>query len=155
MSGVCRLSLAALAATLCVAGEMPAQSAGVSEPAASTMIKRTINSTDPIKQLMDQKKELGLDKTQLDTLKALGKEMRHMQDLVYTEIDKAAKKEKEGEGKSARNPLVSNQVQERITRLQDIQAAYRDRARTFLTPAQRAKSDTLNAARTDKEFKKP
>lgn len=128
-------------------GQMGSQGPGAnsssSTPTASAALKRIADRTDPIGFLLDKKKQLQLSKPAEDTLKKYRDEMRHMQDIVYKDLDKAALKKEQGLVPSP--GAVANLVKEANARVTDIQDAYRDRARASLNEGQRKQIDSLEA----------
>ncbi|MEO7360541.1 MAG: hypothetical protein ABI120_09425, partial [Gemmatimonadaceae bacterium] len=69
--------------------------------AASISIKKAADRDDPINFLLERKKMLVVDKTLEDSLKNYRDEMRHMQDVVFKDLDKAAAKKTGGQLPSA------------------------------------------------------
>lgn len=131
--------------------------------------KKNLEHNDPIKFLLDQKKPLALTNTQRDTLKFLQKEMKHMQEPLFKDMEKLTSDMagrggmRGGMGRGGRGGPsggasggdseppeggrgrggVPDTVRALVARLSDIQDAYRDRARTKLTDAQRTTADSL------------
>ena len=66
-----------------------------------------------------------------------------MQDVIYRDLDKAAPKDKEGESPQQKSLLTNEGISKAVQRLQEIQDAYRDRARAMLSTSQRVKADSL------------
>lgn len=150
---VSRLAVAAIVATL-----MPlvarAQGGGgdagtTTPPAASLPVKKNADRTDPIAFLLDKKKPLELSKALEDSLKNYRKEMRHMQDVVFKNLDNAATKKEQGQPPSP--GVIAQLSAEAGARIKDIQDAYRDRSRELLNERQRHQIDSLEAIwkRTD------
>lgn len=113
-------------------------------PAASQMIKRTAERNDPLDFLLDKKKQLGLSKSLEDTIKFYKKEMRHMQDVVFKDLDAAAVK-KDPAGQPPGNIIVMSLTKDADLRVKDIQSAYRDRAHELLDAKQKHLVDSLEA----------
>ncbi|MEP6766664.1 MAG: hypothetical protein ABJB66_20275, partial [Gemmatimonadaceae bacterium] len=113
-------------------------------PAASQMIKRTAERNDPLDFLLDKKKTLGLSKSLEDTIKYYKKEMRHMQDVVFKDLDAAAIK-KDQQGQPPNNIVIMSLTKDADVRVKDIQGAYRDRARELLDAKQKHLVDSLEA----------
>ena len=112
-------------------------------PAASAPLKKNSDRTDPLTFLLDRKKPLEMSKQTEDSLKYYRGEMRHMQDVVYKDLDKAAVKKENGQPPSA---VVLLQLStEASARVKDIQEAYRDRGRLLLTDVQRQKVDSMES----------
>jgi hypothetical protein len=139
-------------ALLTVAGASVAQAQGgtgtnagtsPTAPAASAPVKKNADRTDPLQFLLDRKKPLGIPATVEDSLKNYRKEMRHMQEVVYKDLDKAASKKEQGQPPSA--GVLLQLASEASARIHDIQDAYRDRGRELLTEGQRQQVDSLEA----------
>lgn len=118
-------------------------SSGVA-PAASQMIKHTAEHNDPLDFLLDKKKQLGLSRTVVDTVKYYRKEMRHMQDVVFKDLDAAALK-KDPQGQPPSTAIVISLTKDADLRVKDIQSAYRDRAHELLDGKQKQLVDSLEA----------
>ncbi|MEO7997173.1 MAG: hypothetical protein ABI852_06985 [Gemmatimonadaceae bacterium] len=114
-----------------------------SPPAASTGIKRGADRDDPINFLLERKKMLLIDKTLEDSLKSFRKEMQHMQDVVFKDLDKAAAKKEQGQLPSV--TVIAVMTKDADERVKDIQSAYRDRARLLLSDRQRTQVDSIES----------
>lgn len=64
----------------------PGMGGSMKSPAA--MARERIEKADPIEFLLDRKKPLELTKPQQETFKSLRKEMRHMQEPLFKDLDK-------------------------------------------------------------------
>lgn len=120
-----------------------AQSGSTTPPAASLQLKKNANRDDPIAFLLDRKKLLVIDRSLEDSLKNLRKEMRHMQDVLFKDLDRAATKKENGQPPSV--GIVLSLTKDSEERVKDIQSAYHDRARALLNPRQRAQVDSVEA----------
>lgn len=118
-----------------------AQSGPTTPPAASISLKRIADRDDPIAFLLDRKKLLVIDRSLEDSLKNLRKEMRHMQDVVFKDLDKAATKKENGQPPSI--SIVLSLTKDSEERVKDIQSAYRDRSHSLLNTRQRAQVDSV------------
>lgn len=61
---------------------------GGSRRTPATMVKENLEKNDPIAFLLDRKKPLTLSDAQKDSLKAFRKEMQHMQEPLFKDMDK-------------------------------------------------------------------
>ena len=113
-------------------------------PAASAMLKHTTDRNDPLDFLLEKKKSLGLSKSVEDSVKNYRKEMRHMQDVVFKDLDALAVK-KESNGQPPTNTVVLSLTKDADSRVKDIQSAYRDRAHALLDDKQKHLVDSLEA----------
>jgi hypothetical protein len=98
---------------------------------------------DPIEFLLSRKKLLELDKTQEDSLKVFKKEMKHMQELAYKSLDKAATRKEQGQLPGP--AIILSLTKDAEERVKDVQSAYRDRARGILRDKQKTQVDSLEA----------
>lgn len=140
------LAVVAVAFTFAPLQLVRAQGAGgqgspPSPPAASTGIKRNADRDDPVNFLLERKKLLLLDKSLEDSLKSYRKEMQHMQDVVFKDLDKAAAKKEQGQLPSV--TVIAVMTKDADERVKDIQSAYRDRARLLLSERQRTQVDSI------------
>lgn len=111
-------------------------------PAASIGPKKNADRDDPINFLLERKKLLVIGKSLEDSLKNYRDEMRHMQDVVFKDLDKAASKKTNGQLPSA--TLIATMTKEAEERVKDIQSAYRDRARLLLSDRQKTQMDSID-----------
>ena len=104
-------------------------------------VKENLAHNDPIAFLLDRKKPLSLTDLQKDSLKSLRKEMLHMQEPLFKEMEAHVgpplRRGRDGSGGA------SDTVRAMVGRLTDIQDAYRDRARGQLNDTQRVTADSL------------
>lgn len=119
------------------------QGSPATPPAASIGIKRNADRDDPLNFLLERKKLLLIDKSLEDSIKAYRKEMQHMQDVVFKDLDKAAAKKELGQLPSATK--IASMTKEADDRVKDIQSAYRDRARMLLNERQRTQVDSIDS----------
>ncbi|MDQ6611652.1 MAG: hypothetical protein M3Y64_04400 [Gemmatimonadota bacterium] len=113
-------------------------------PAASLLLKRTSDRNDPLDFLLERKKPLGLTRMVEDSLKYYRKEMRHMQDVVFKDLDAAAIK-KDPSGQPPSNTVIMSLTKDADARVRDIQSAYHDRALVLLDATQKHQVDSLEA----------
>lgn len=123
-------------------------------------VKENLERNDPIVFLLDRKKPLTLTDLQKDSLKSLRKEMQHMQEPLFKEMEAQvgplpARGGMRGSGGTEGGGAdggrrsrggssgASDTVRALVGRLTDIQDAYRDRARGQLNDLQRVKADSL------------
>lgn len=118
------------------------QGSPTTPPAASIAAKKNADRDDPINFLLERKKILALSKTLEDSLKNYRDEMRHMQDVVFKDLDKAAAKKTNGQLPSA--TLIASMTKDAEDRVKDIQGAYRDRARLLLSERQKTQVDSID-----------
>ncbi len=79
-------------------GGMGGPSMGGSRKTPATLVKENLEKSDPIAFLLDRKKPLTLSDMQKDSLKIFRKEMQHMQEPLFKDMDKIfADQEKNGE----------------------------------------------------------
>jgi hypothetical protein len=112
-------------------------------PAASAPLKKNADRTDPVNFLLDRKKPLEISKPVEDSLKHYRGEMRHMQDVVFKDLDKAATKKDNGQPPS--DAVLLQLSTDAAARVQDIQDAYRDRSRLLMSDRQRQQVDSMEA----------
>ena len=113
-------------------------------PAASLLLKRTTDRSDPLDFLLEKKKSLNLSKMVEDSIKNYRKEMRHMQDVVFKDLDALAVK-KDPAGQPPSITVVMSLTKDADDRVKDIQSAYRDRAHALLDEKQKHQIDSLEA----------
>lgn len=136
------LMIAPFASARAQGGGGGGQGSPTTPPAASIGIKRNADRDDPLNFLLERKKLLQIDKSLEDSLKYYRKEMQHMQDVVFKDLDKAAAKKELGQLPSATK--IASMTKEAEDRVKDIQSAYRDRARILLSERQRTQVDSID-----------
>lgn len=146
-----------------------------------TMIKDNLENNDPIAFLLDRRKPLALTDVQKDSLKSYQKEMQRLQAPLFKAIEGvfaelapangaggrvpgARGGGRNGGGSDGTDPPAGGRgagmsgmpdtIKVIVTRLSDIQDAYRDRAWTQLSDSQRTTADALLTAKLEAERKK-
>lgn len=69
-------------------GGMGGQGMGGSRKTPASLVKENLEKSDPIAFLLDRKKPLSLSDVQRDSLKIFRKEMQHMQEPLFKDMDK-------------------------------------------------------------------
>ncbi len=141
---------------------------GGSRRTPAAIVKENLEKNDPIAFLLDRKKPLTLTDPQKDSLKAFRKEMQHMQEPLFKDMEKIFADEAQqggggqgggrrgggmggGRGMGAMLPDTARVI---VARLTDIQDAFRDRARAQLNGGQRHIADSIMTALLDEERKR-
>ena len=134
---------------------------GGSRRSPATTVKENLEKNDPIAFLLDRKKPLTLSDPQKDSLKAFRKEMQHMQEPLFKDMEKIFTDEaKQGDARGSQGggrgmgAMLPDEAKTIVARLTDIQDAYRDRARGQLNDGQRHIADSLMTAVLEDERKK-
>lgn len=156
-------------------GGMGRGGGGGGERSGSAGVKENLKQNDFIAFVLDHKKPLKISGLQEDSLKAYRKEMLFMQEPLFKDIDKLMSGGARGMGgmggdrgggeagspRGARGGAdggPQDSVRTLISRLNDIQDAYRDRAKTRLDAGQAHLADSLQtvwlAEQRDKQAKK-
>lgn len=124
-------------------------------PAA--LAKERLEQADQLTLMLDHHKPLALSKMQQDSVKRLRKEMREMQEPLFKQFETLAtdgissRGQGRGGGLAALLPDTAKRV---LARIEDIQDAYRDRARAQLDSTQRVRVDSIQTALQEKEREK-